>query len=335
MDLKKASHSSGRTVLFKQIPIETSDISRNVWDYVSRSPLEGLWNLRGVSLKEVVKRTWNSSNDDNLFGRASQLAYYFFFALFPTLIATSSMLGMAARTPSHVYAEMLSKIGSLIPPPAFGIVMETFNQTTLHSSRGKVTLGLMTALWSASVGVSAIQDTLNAVYKVKETRSYWRARLEAMVLTVGVAIVFSAALAVWLGGDVAASFVSGRFAGALIVAWCLRLLGWSMGSVLMVLVFAMLYFFSPDLRRRKWRWLTPGSAVGLLGWVLGSFALRLYLHWFDSFSLTYGSLGAVIILLLWFYLTGLMLLIGAEVNSEIEAAVAARSMPFVGDVPSP
>lgn len=310
--------------LFEQL--ESAQPERSVWEYVSLSPLEGLWNLQGVPAKVVLKRTWVSSTEDNLFGRASQLAYYFFFALFPMLIAASSMLGLAAKSASHIYVELLNKIATLIPPSAFGIVMETFNQTTQHSTPGKVTLGVLTALWSASVGVSAIQDTLNAVYNVKETRSYWRARGEAIVLTLGVAAVFTGALAVLMGCDIGAALVKEKFAGAIVIAWVTRLVGWIAASVLMVLAFAMLYFFSPDLKRRKWRWFTPGSAIGLFGWVTGSLGLRLYLHWFPSYTVTYGSLGAVIILLTWFYLTGLMLLVGAEVNSEIEAAIAEKKI---------
>jgi membrane protein len=92
----------------------------------------------------------------------------------------------------------------------------------------------------------------------------------------------------------------------------------------MVLSFEVMYYYCPDVHNKKWRWFTPGGLVGLSGWVIGSLALRIYLHFFNSYSATYGSLGAVIILLLWFYLTGVMILLGGEVNSEIEHAVAER-----------
>ena len=312
--------------MFEEIEQNQESAGRSVWELVSHSPLEGMWDLRGVPLKIVAKRVWNSTNEDNLFGRASQLAYYFFFALFPMLVAASSILGLAAKSATQIYVALLNRVATLIPPAAFGIVMDTFNQTTQHSTPGKITLGLLTALWSASVGVSAIQDTLNAVYKVKEKRGYWRARGEAVLLTIAVAIVFTIALATLLGCDVGARLLEHQFMGAIIVAWFTRIIGWIVASVLVVLVFALLYFFSPDVEKRKWRWFTPGSAIGLFGWVAVSLSLRLYLHWFNSFSVTYGSLGAVIILLLWFYLFGLMLLVGAEVNSEIEAAVLEESV---------
>jgi membrane protein len=95
--------------------------------------------------------------------------------------------------------------------------------------------------------------------------------------------------------------------------------------------FAVIYYWAPDSKKRRWHWLTPGGALGLIGWLLASLGLRVYLHYFDTYSLTYGSLGAVIILLTWFYITGLMLLLGAEINSEIEAASAEMRM----DLPAP
>jgi membrane protein len=101
-----------------------------------------------------------------------------------------------------------------------------------------------------------------------------------------------------------------------------RVVAWIMAAALLDFSFAVIYYWAPDSKKRRWHWLTPGGALGLLGWLLASLGLRVYLHFFNTYSLTYGSLGAVIILLTWFYITGLMLLLGAEINSEIEAASA-------------
>jgi membrane protein len=105
-----------------------------------------------------------------------------------------------------------------------------------------------------------------------------------------------------------------------------RFIGWMTATALLALSFAVIYYWAPDVKARRWRWLTPGGAIGILGWLLASLGLRIYLHFFNSYSITYGSLGAVIILLTWFYITGLMLLVGAEINSEIEAAVAQKRL---------
>jgi membrane protein len=210
-----------------------------------------------------------------------------------------------------------------------GTVLDTFNQTTATATSGKLTFGLVAAIWSASVGFSAIQDSLNVVYKVKETRPYVAARLSAIGVTIILSIVVTLILASLLGGDFFARVASLRIyhhvLGA-IVAFVARLLSWIIATLLLSLFFAVIYYFAPDVKTSRWHWLTPGAAIGIIGWLLASIGLRIYVYLFDNYSVAYGSLGAVIILLTWFYLTGLMLLLGAEINSEIEAAAAAKRL---------
>ena len=301
-------------------------VEQAVWAHVSHNPVSSMWNLQGSSVKEIAKRTWKGIDEDNLFGRASQLAYAFFSAIFPALIAMSSLMGIVAKSSGHLYLLLLQKIGTLIPPVAFQLVLETFKSTTAASTGGKVALGIVVALFSASVGISAIQDTLNTVYRVKETRPFWKARLEAMGLTVLVAAIILFALLTLFSGDLGANWLEHRFYGSHVVSVVVRITAWVLASLLMVLSFEVLYYYCPDVQNSKWRWFTPGGLVGLLGWVIGSLGLRIYLHWFNTYPATYGSLGAVIILLLWFYLTGVMILLGGEVNSEIEHAVAERAL---------
>ncbi len=309
-------------------------LERAVWAHVQHTPLASMWDLQGVPVKEVAKRTWDGLNDDNLFGRASQLAYSFFSAIFPALIAMSSLMGLVAQSSGQLYVRLLSRIGQLLPPSAFALVTQTFQQTTSASTPGKVTFGLLFALFSASVGISAIQDTLNTVYKVKETRSLWKARLQAIGLTVMVSVLVVLALLTLFSGDFAARRLEHLFTGAYALSVALRIVYWTVACLLMVLSFEVMYYFCPDVQNHKWRWFTPGALLGLAGWVAGSVALRVYLHYFNSYSVTYGSLGAVIILLLWFYLTGVMILLGGEVNSEIERAVAEKKLR-TGECPLP
>ena len=221
---------------------------------------------------------------------------------------------------------MLNRIGQLIPPTAFGLVTETFQKTTSASTPGKVTFGLLFALFSASVGISAIQDTLNSVYRVKETRPFWKARLEAMGLTLLVGAIVIFALLTLFSGDFAGNHLEHMFWGSYVLSVLVRVVAWTLASMLMVLSFEVMYYFCPDVQNRKWRWFTPGGLIGLVGWIAGSLGLRIYLHFSNTYSATYGSLGAVIILLLWFYLTGAMILLGGEVNSEVEHAVAEKQL---------
>jgi membrane protein len=309
-------------------------LEQNAWAHVQHTPLSSMWDLQGVPLKEVGKRVWDGINDDNLFGRASQLAYSFFSAIFPALIAMSSLMGLVAQSSGQLYYTLLGKIGQLIPPSAFELVTQTFKQTTSASTPGKVTFGLLFALFSASVGISAIQDTLNSIYKVKETRPFWKARLQAIGLTLMVAVLVIVALLTLFSGDWAANHIEHLFRGAYALSIVFRIVYWAIACLLMVLSFEVMYYFCPDVQNRIWRWFTPGGCIGLLGWIAGSVGLRVYLHYFNSYSVTYGSLGAVIILLLWFYLTGAMILLGGEVNSEIEHAVAEKKL-VSGECPLP
>jgi membrane protein len=305
-------------------------LQTRIWDLVSRSPLPSLWNLEGIPVLVIAKRTWRSLLDDNLVGRAAELGFFFIFALFPSLFMATSLLGIAARSASRIYYSLLGYLAIVIPHEALGTVLDTFNQTTVTASSGKLTFGLVAAVWTASVGFSAIQDSLNVVYKAKETRSYMAARLSAIGVTVILMVLVTLMLASLFGGDFFARMSYLRIyhhSLAAVVAFTVRGTSWVFAIVFLSLFFAVIYYFAPDVKRSHWHWLTPGSAVGIAGWLLASVGLRAYVHFFkENYTVAYGGLGAVIVLLTWFYLTGLMLLIGAEINSEIEAVAAAKRL---------
>jgi membrane protein len=306
---------------------------QQVWNYVSRSPLQSLWNLEGVPARIIAKNTWNSMFADNLLGGSAELGFYFIFALFPTLVTACSVLGLAARSAVHFYESLLQYLSLVVPPAALGTVLEAFNQTTAAASSGKLTFGLAAALWSASVGFSAIQDSLNVVYRVRENRPYWKARLSAIGVTFVLSIVITLMLASLLLADflarIARLHIYHHFLAAC-AAISLRTLGWIFATAFLSLLFALIYYFGPDVKVSHWHWLTPGAAIGMLGWLVASLGLRIYVHYINNYSATYGSLGTVIILLTWFYLSGLMLLLGGEINSEIEAAVKEKKLTAMG-----
>ncbi len=257
--------------------------------------------------------------------RSAELGFYFFFALFPALFSASSILGLAAKSADLIYDRLLNYLALVIPSSALGTVLDTFNETTAASTPGKITFGLIVAIWSAAIGISAVQDTLNVVCGVRETRSYFVARLYAIRLTIILSAIITLVLTCLFGGDFVARMVYPHADGHLmpmVVSVMARLIGWGIAIILLSLSFAVTYYWAPDIKNRKWRWFTPGAMIGILGWFLASLGLRLYLHYFNTYSITYGSLGVVIILLTWFYITGLMLLLGAEINNELEIAEA-------------
>lgn len=311
-------------------------VRQTIWDYVSHSPLHNLWDFQGTSASVVMKRTFKSFMEDNLLSRAAELGFYFLFALFPTLVFASSILGLVAKRADAFYVALLHYLAIVIPHSAFQMVMETFNQTTQAATGGKITFGLAAAIWSASVGFAAIQDTANTVYKVKETRPYWRAKGEAILVTLLLSVVISITLAVLLGADYVIKLI--RLTGThhlfiISEVVIIEALAWIVVLAMLMLIFALIYYYAPDVKNHTWNWLSPGAAFGIAGWFLASIGLRVYLHYFDSYSETYGSLGAVIVLLTWFYITGLMLLSGAEINSEIQAAVAEKKLKESGALP--
>jgi membrane protein len=300
-----------------------------IYDCISWRPLRSLWDLQGVPIRVLARRTWQSAWNNNLFGSAAELGYWFLFALFPTLVSASSIVGLAARQASANYDRLLHYMALVIPPSAYGIVYQTFNQITANSNGRKVTFGLAAALWAASVGFSGIQDSMNAVYKIKETRPYWKARGAAVIISTLLSLLITAILAMLLASDYFARIARLHIAHHAVAdptVLLIRVLGWTIATALLALLFALIYYWAPDVKQRQWRWLTPGGAIGIIGWLLASLGLRVYLHFFNSYSAIYGSLGAVIILLTWFYLSGLMLLIGAEVNSQIEAAATEKRL---------
>jgi membrane protein len=289
--------------------------------------------LHGISPRVIVRRSWRSLITDHVFGHAAELGFYFLFALFPTLFCAGSILGLAARSADQIYDRLLDYLALVIPTSALGTVLETFNETTAAASSGKITFGSIAAIWSASVGISAIQETLNEVFKLEERRSYFVARIYAICLTLLLTVICTLTLAALFGGDFVAALFYHHVRDPLLAAagaGVARVIGWAIATVLLAVSFAVIYCWAPDWKTRGWRWLTPGSGIGILGWLVASLGFRIYLHFFNNYSMTYGSLGAVIILLMWFYITGLMLLLGAEINSQIDSAGTERAATSAG-----
>lgn len=324
----------------KPIPIvdlRLNDRERRTWEMVARSPLKNLWTREGCTIRTVARCTWQSLMEDRIFGHAAELGFYFLFSLFPMLLCATSILGFALRSAHLFYDKLLSYISLLVPASAFDMLLTTFNQTTAHASSGKIEFGLLAALWSASMGISAAQDTLNIVYKLYDRRSYIKARVQAIGLTVLLMITISLSLTCLFGCDLVAHWAQGVFGPGLAasVGVAARVVGGVLAAAFIALSFALIYYWAPDMRARRWHWLTPGAVIGMTGWLVASVGFRLYLNFFNSYAVTYGSLGAVMILLMWFYITGLMLLVGAEVNSEIEAAVVEARTTTTAPSPQP
>ena len=283
------------------------------------------WNLSTVKLVGID--AGKSTVRDDISSRAAQLAYYFFLSLFPALILLSTILGLAARRSAALQQELLQGAAAALPPTAFTIVRDVLTQVTQNSGGGKLTFGVLAALWSAASGMSAVQDTLNAVYRVEEGRPFWKRTLIAIVLTIGVMLLSILALAVFLLGAPLLHLMASHGTLTLGITVLVRAAEFVLTFALLSLVFALTYYLAPDVAQRQWKWITPGAFTGILTWIVASLLFRVYLHYFDSYSKTYGAIGAVIILLLWFYVAGFSLLLGAEINSAVENRNAMQGDP--------
>ncbi|HEX9422121.1 MAG TPA: YihY/virulence factor BrkB family protein [Pyrinomonadaceae bacterium] len=271
-----------------------------------------------MNWKSFVGRLWKRINDHDIFGRAAQLSYYFLLALFPLLLFLMTLLGYFAQAGSDLRHKMLTYLGTVMPSSAVTLVQTTLDEISTGRGGGKLSLGILAALWAASNGMGAISVTLNAAYGLKEERTWWKVRLIAISLTIMVSIVIVVALAIvlyggYIGERVAIYF---DFSAAFTIAW--KVLQWPIALVFLLLTFDLIYYFAPNDRRPKRKFWNAGAAIAVVLWLLVSFGFRVYLHFFNSYSVTYGSLGALIVLMLWFYFTGLAILIGGEINSELE-----------------
>jgi membrane protein len=282
------------------------------------------WELGGLSWFQLGKRLWTSmdSEHDDTFGRAAELGFYFFLAVFPGLLLLLTVLGLVAGSHPGVRDTLFRYTAQALPPEAWALMQKTITETSKAAGGWKVMVGLLGALWSASAGISSLMTVLNFAYHVKERRPFWKARLViAPLLTIALSALMLSALGIVLFGTTAATWAGAHGLGNVaVISW--RLLQWPVALFFVVLGFAVLYYWAPDVEQQKWYWITPGSVIGVGLWVLASAGFRVYLHFFNSYSATYGSLGAVIVLMLWFYITALALLIGAECNAEIEHAAA-------------
>jgi len=275
-----------------------------------------MFKINGVRLVDVINRIWAEIRADDVFGRAAQLAYFFFLALFPFLIcvvASLSVFGSADRGRAllfHLFA-------SLLPGAAFHLISDTFNQILQSGGPLKMSFGIIAALWSASLGMSAVMDSLNVAYQVKETRSIFKQYAVAVGLTFGFAVlVVVLVLLAIFGNDV----VGGRASGTLIHA------GWIAAQSVLVLagllvVLAAMYYLGPDMKTRRWHWVTPGAIAAIVLLVAVFVGFRIYLHYSGGYSSLYGSLGSVIVLLLCFYLSGIAVLSGGVLNAVLERFV--------------
>ena len=271
-----------------------------------------------LSWKEIFKRTFYEAFwKDNCLGMAAQLAYYFFFALFPALLF---LVALASYFPvDTLIDEMFALVGRFAPPEALLIITDQLKKISEGEHGGLLTAGMLITLWSSSAAMTAIIDTLNSAYDIQEGRAWWKVRLIAIALTIGVSIFILASFALVIVGPTLAERVTDWFYLSTAFEWTWKILQWPLVFALASGGIALVYYFAPDAEQ-DWVWLTPGSIFATTLWLLASLGFKYYVVNMGNYTETYGVIGGFMVLLLWFYISGLVILIGAEMNAEIEHA---------------
>lgn len=280
-----------------------------------------LWSLGGLSLWELVRRTARETWQDSVFGQGGRMAFYQFLAVFPTLLV---LLTVGARAP-HVgdtVKRLLQDLSQqVLPSQAAHLFAAMMDELSAHAATGfHFVVVCAGALWAACNATWAMIYGLNRAYEVEELRSWWHLGLTIGGLTLSLGITSCMGLFLIFGGaEIEARFHTGAglFRG---MEWLILMTALSFG-------FGLLYRFAPNLRDHEWRWSTPGAVCALILWVLSTFAARIYFERVDDYSRTYGHLNGVVILLLWLYATNGAILIGGEINSEIEKTAHRGANP--------
>jgi membrane protein len=277
------------------------------------------WDIPWKGWKDILWRTYNQFNEDRLLAVAAGVVFYVILALFPGISAFASLYGLFAD--SGTLADHLSLIASIAPPKAYGIISD---QIAWVSKQGNDELGVAflvsfgLALWSANAGMKAVMDALNVAYEEKEERGWIKFNVESLLFTLGCVVGLLLAIA----AVVVLPLVLDLLGLSALTESIIFYLRWPALVFLLVTFLSTLYRFGPSRREAKWSWLTPGSVVAALLWLLGSYLLSWYLENIANYDAVYGTLGAAVGLMIWLWLSAIAVLFGAELNAEIEHQTA-------------
>jgi membrane protein len=269
----------------------------------------------------LARRTIVDTFRDGCPGLAAQLAFYFLLGLFPALLVVLSLLTYLPV--DAALGQTIERMQAFMPDEVATLVQRELDTLLQGAHGGLMTFALAGAIWSSSSAMSAVISTLNRAYDIEEWRPWWKTRLIAIALTVALAIFVVAAFALVVGGADLARAVASWVGAGDIFRRVGQVAQWPVAFALVVFAIDLVYHFAPNADT-EWVWVSPGSLLATGLWLLTSLGFRLYLQHVGSIGAVYGAIGSVVVLLLWFYLSGLALLIGAELNAEIDRALPSR-----------
>jgi membrane protein len=269
-----------------------------------------------ISWTELLKRTAKETSEDNVAGLAAQLAYYFFLALFPALLF---LIALASYVPYDVINNLIASLATFAPPEIVTLLRQQLDEIARGEHGGLLTIGILGTIWSSSAAIVGIIDALNRAYDIEEGRPWWKVRLTAIGLTIALAAFIILAFSLVLLGPTIAEWLAARLGFGAVFEWTWKVLQWPLVFFLVAFAIGCINYFAPDAEQ-DWEWITPGAVVATGLWLLASLAFKFYVANFGNYNETYGTVGGVIILMLWFYISAFAILIGSELNAEIEHA---------------
>jgi membrane protein len=273
--------------------------------------------MKGKSWGGVLKRTFKEFKDDNLTDWAAALTYYGVLSIFPALIVLVSLLGLIGNSATQ---PLIDNLGTVAPGPAKDIFTDAIKNLQGSSGASGVffVIGLAAAIWSASGYISAFMRASNAIYDIEEGRPVWKTLPVRVGLTVLLMVLTAiSAVAVTLSGGLAKQV--GNVVGlgdTAVQVW--NIAKWPALVLFVSFMFAVLYWAAPNVKQPGFKWLSPGSVLAVIGWIIASVAFAFYVANFGSYNKTYGALAGPIIFLVWLWISNIMILLGAEFNAEIE-----------------
>ncbi len=265
---------------------------------------------------EIGQQVWTFSRQHDILGRAAQLGYFFLLALFPALLGITALVGMLPIQP--IFPRLMTYLHKILPQESLLIVKDHLQQITQETGSGVFSLSLLGALAAASWGMLAIMDTLNTVYNVKESRAIWKSGVTAVFLTIGAAVFVIVSITLILVGESLSQWIADVVGLSWVFTFWWTVLQWPITFVFMLLAADLVYYYAPNIKH-AWQWISPGSVLAVSLWILVSLAFKFNAEKLINYNVVYGSITGVIVLMIWLYLSGLILLVGGELNTILES----------------